>query len=127
MACHGLNHINIGCSAGELPAIEKFYADVLDLHPGFRPNFPAQGMWLYAGERALVHVSVRYPDGWNHSKTERTGFDHIAYSMTDVAEVRERLKRLGYEFEQQNVPNAGFQLFLCDPVGNKVELNFPGN
>ena len=23
------------------------------------------------------------------------------------------------------MPNAGFQMFLRDPVGNKVELNFP--
>jgi catechol 2,3-dioxygenase-like lactoylglutathione lyase family enzyme len=126
MACLGLNHINIGCSASELPAIERFYGDVLSLRRGFRPAFLNDGLWLYHGERPIVHVVARFPDGWNH-EPHRGGFDHIAFSMTGAAEVRERLERLGYTFEQQNVPEAGFQIFLCDPAGNKVELNFPGN
>ena len=126
MACLGLNHINIGCSAQELPAIEKFYADVLGLQRGFRPAFPNDGLWLYHGERAVIHVVARFADGWNH-ETQRAGFDHIAFSMAGAMEVRERLERLGYRFDQQNVPDAGFQIFLRDPAGNKVELNFPNS
>jgi catechol 2,3-dioxygenase-like lactoylglutathione lyase family enzyme len=126
MACKGLHHFNISCSAAELPAIEKFYGEVLGLRVGYRPAFPNAGLWLYHGDHPVVHVVVRFRDGWNHD-IPRGGFDHIAYNMTGAAEERERLKKLGYKFEQQNVPEAGFQLFLSDPVGNKVELNFPGH
>ncbi len=126
MACKGLHHFNISCSAAELPAIEKFYGDVLGLRVGYRPAFPNAGLWLYHGNHPVVHVAVRFRDGWNHD-IPRGGFDHIAFNMTGAAEERERLQRLGYKFEQQNVPEAGFQLFLADPVGNKVELNFPGS
>ena len=33
----------------------------------------------------------------------------------------------GVEFDEQNVPTAGFQMFVRDPIGNKVELNFPNS
>ena len=43
----GFLHFNIRCSEADLPAIEKFYGDVLDLKKGFRPNFVGPGIWLY--------------------------------------------------------------------------------
>jgi catechol 2,3-dioxygenase-like lactoylglutathione lyase family enzyme len=127
MACQGLHHVNISCSARELPAIEKFYGEVLGLKRGYRPAFPSDGLWLYLNERPIVHVVVRYPDGWKPAETEQGGFDHIAFDVTGAAEAHERLRRLGYQFDEQNVPEAGFQVFLRDPAGNKVELNFPAS
>ena len=35
-----------------------------------------------------------------------------------------RLKKLGVAFEEQNIPDAGYQVFLHDPVGTKLEFNF---
>ena len=35
----GFLHFNIRCAEEDLPAIEKFYGDVLDLKSGARPNF----------------------------------------------------------------------------------------
>ena len=37
------------------------------------------------------------------------------------------MNRWGYflkEFEEQNIKYAGYQVFLYDPVGNKLEFNF---
>jgi hypothetical protein len=34
------------------------------------------------------------------------------------------LKKLGIDFEEQNIENAGYQVFLYDPVGTKIEFNF---
>jgi hypothetical protein len=45
--------------------------------------------------------------------------------VSGVQAFRDRLNKLGIKFDEQNVPNAGFQMFMRDPVGNKVELNFP--
>ena len=38
---------------------------------------------------------------------------------------RKRLKSLDIEFEEQNIKDAGYQVFLYDPVGTKLEFNFP--
>jgi catechol 2,3-dioxygenase-like lactoylglutathione lyase family enzyme len=125
MTLHGLNHVNIGCSPRDLAAIEKFYGEVLGLKRGFRPEFPNTGLWLYLGDRAIIHVVARHPDGWTPHEARRTSFDHIAFTITGAVEFRERLERLGIGFDEQNVPNAGYQIFLRDPVGNKLEFNFP--
>ncbi len=125
MKLHGFNHVNIGCSPSDLPAIEKFYGEALGLKSGFRPKFPSDGAWLYNGDHPIIHVVVRYPDGWNGHEARDSSFDHIAFTITGAVEFRERLTRLGIAFEEQNVPNAGYQIFLRDPVGNKLEFNFP--
>ena len=50
--------------------------------------------------------------------------DHIAFKASGAADFRKRLKKLGIEFEEQNIENAGYQVFLYDPVGTKLEFNF---
>lgn len=127
MAIKGLHHVNIGCRKSDLPAIEKFYAAALGLKVGYRPDFPSDGVWLYSGDHPLVHVVARFPEDWNGIDETRSGYDHAAYYVTGVEEFRSRFKKEGIDFEEQNVPNAGFQMFLRDPVGNKVELNFPND
>ncbi len=125
MQISGIHHINIGCRESDLPAIEKFYCDGLGLHVGPRPNFPNGGLWLYCDEHPLVHVVTRFKADWGGIDEKRSSYDHTAYDVKGVQQFRERLKKSGIPFEEQNVPNAGFQMFMRDPVGNKVELNFP--
>ncbi len=125
MPLQGFNHINIGCRQRDLAAIEKFYGEVLGLTRGFRPEFPNGGLWLYLGDRAIIHVVARYPDGWILRDAHTVSFDHIAFTITGAAEFRARLTDLGIAFDEQNVPNAGYQIFFRDPVGNKLEFNFP--
>jgi len=60
-------------------------------------------------------------------KYEDTGrLDHIAFAATDVEGVRKRLKARNVQFREQIVPRTGdTQIFLYDPDGVGVELNFP--
>ncbi|MEK7876131.1 MAG: VOC family protein [Pseudomonadota bacterium] len=125
MLLQGFNHVNIGCRSRDLAAIEKFYGEALGLKRGFRPEFPNVGLWLYLGDRAIIHVVARHPDGWIPHEAQQASFDHIAFTITGAVEFRERLTGLGIGFDEQNVPNAGYQIFLRDPVGNKLEFNFP--
>lgn len=126
MAMKGLHHVNIGCRQSDLPAIEKFYG-MLGLKIGPRPDFPAPGIWLYHGDHPLVHVVARFPENWDGTDETRSSYDHAAYYVTGVEDFRRRLDAAGVPYEEQNVANAGFQMFLRDPVGNKVELNFPND
>lgn len=120
----GFLHFNIRCSVEDLPAIEKFYGDVLDLKVGPRPNFMMPGIWLYYGDDPILHVGARFPKGSLIKDKHNGSIDHIAWKASGAAEFRKRLKRLGIEFEEQNIQDAGYQVFLYDPVGTKLEFNF---
>ena len=91
MKLNGLQHINIRCSVSDLPAIEKFYGDVIGLKSGARPNFPNPGIWLWHGNDALIHVSARCPDGFLQDK-HNGSVDHVAFGMTGAAEFREHVR-----------------------------------
>lgn len=121
----GFLHLNIRCNEKDLPSIEKFYDEVLGLKKGFRPDFKFGGVWLYDGEDPILHVSARFPDGYVAKHDRHSGsVDHIAFKASGAAEFRKRLKKLDVVFEEQNIPNAGYQVFLHDPVGTKLEFNF---
>ena len=54
-------------------------------------------------------------------------FDHIAFRARDPETVRERLKSNGYPYRERKVPNMDlFQIFVEDPNGIMVELNYWG-
>jgi hypothetical protein len=51
--------------------------------------------------------------------------DHVAFRATGLAEMIDHLQRLGVAFKERQVDAQGlYQLFLFDPNGVKVELNF---
>jgi catechol 2,3-dioxygenase-like lactoylglutathione lyase family enzyme len=124
MKFQGFLHLNIRCSKSDLPRIEKFYGDVLGLKAGFRPNFKFGGLWLYDGEDPIIHVGARFPEGSIVKDKHSGSVDHIAFKASGAVDFRKRLKKLGIEFEEQNIENAGYQVFLYDPVGTKLEFNF---
>ncbi len=124
MKFEGFLHLNIRCSPEDIPAIEKFYGDALGLKTGYRPNFKFGGIWLYDGEDPVIHVSARFAPGSIVKDKHSGSVDHVAFKASGAVAFRAHLKALGIEFEEQNIEEAGYQLFLYDPVGTKIELNF---
>ena len=124
MKFEGFLHLNIRCSESDLPAIEKFYEEVLGLKKGYRPDFMFNGIWLYDGKDPIVHVGARFPKGSFVRDKHNGSMDHIAWRASGAVDFRKRLKKLDIEFEEQNIENAGYQVFLYDPVGTKLEFNF---
>ena len=121
---NGLLHLNIRCTKADLPKIEKFYGDVMGLTVGYRPNFNNEGLWLYAGDEPIIHVGARVPEGFLSEK-HNGSVDHFAFRMKGATEFRDLVRKLEIPFEEQNVPEAGYQIFLRDPVGTVLEFNFP--
>jgi catechol 2,3-dioxygenase-like lactoylglutathione lyase family enzyme len=124
MKLEGILHLNIRCSKADLPRIEKFYDEVVGLKKGYRPDFKNEGLWLYAGDEPLVHVGARVADGFLSEK-HNGSVDHIAFRMKGATDFRTHVRKLGIQFEEQNVPEAGYQIFLRDPIGTVLEFNFP--
>jgi catechol 2,3-dioxygenase-like lactoylglutathione lyase family enzyme len=104
----------------------SFYQDVIGLKVGPRPDFPFPGAWLYAGERPVVHII-----GINEEKArdlaEDTGsFDHVAFVASDLPAMRKHFAAKQIEFRERTVPGLNItQLFVVDPNGVTIELNFP--
>jgi len=121
-----IHHHNLRCTPDDLPAIEKFYDEVLGLKKGPRPNFPNPGIWLYLDGHPLVHVSARCAEGFLQEK-HHSSVDHIAFDSHGAAEFQAKLDGMKIKYEQQNVADAGYQFFLRDPIGTVLEFNFPNS
>ena len=122
----GLDHYTLRCRADEIDVLRDFYAAVLGLRAGRRPDFDFPGHWLYLGDRPVVHVAGRLPPDAPDGAPGQTGrFDHLSFVGTDRAAVEAHLDRTGVRYQGTPVPGFPlYQLFFHDPVGMKVELTF---
>jgi catechol 2,3-dioxygenase-like lactoylglutathione lyase family enzyme len=118
----GLDHVNIAGPPDLIERCRTFYVDILGLTQGHRPPFRSRGFWLYAGGHPVVHLTER------DAKPAIAGtnrLDHFALTCRGVAEAMERLSRNGIPFTVDEVPQTRrVQLFLQDPAGVSIELNF---
>ena len=137
---YALNHFSIRTT--DLDATRVFYETVLGLTVGPRPAFPFPGLWLYNGDHAhtsnaMVHVIgidkndpeglKRYLGDRDVSSLHGTGsVDHIALMATGLEGMLAHLARIGVGCRERTVPSIGLhQLFLDDPCGLVIELNYP--
>ena len=120
----GLNHYNLRAPRGLLEDLRAFYCEVVGLRVGERPPLRSFGYWLYAGGRDVLHLSEAGEDEPRRAHARGT-FDHVAFTCTGHAQFEEILRRHGIAYEVASVPQTGLrQIFLDDPAGNGVELNF---
>lgn len=124
MPALGLNHYNLRAPRPLLEALRDFYTNVIGLREGSRPPFCSNGHWLYAGECDIVHLTETAA-GESRALGIDTTFDHIALTCTDAATMEARLREYGIDYAVDEVPLlAQKQIFLRDPAGNGIELNF---
>lgn len=141
MGIRKLGHYSI--RTGDLEASRRFYTDILGLAEGFRPPFKFPGVWLYAGgdeaDFGVVHIigiDPHDPQGLKDYLGDKdedalsgTGaVDHVAFLATGLEAMRARLAAAGLPFTERTVPSLGlFQLFLTDPSGVTIEMNYPND
>ena len=135
MSLSSLDHCSI--RTVKLDATRDFYVDILGMDDGDRPDFPFPGNWLYVDGVAVVHLVGVDPDdpsglqpylGGDISAEALDGsgaFDHIAFRAKEPEILIQRLKDKGYPFRERQVPSMDlFQVFVEDPNGITVELNY---
>jgi catechol 2,3-dioxygenase-like lactoylglutathione lyase family enzyme len=116
----GLNHVNIAAPLDLIERCRSFYVDVLGLTDGPRPSFRNRGYWLYAGEQPVVHLTVKERD-----TSGRSAIDHFAFTCADLDATLARLRERDIAFELDPARESkNAQLFLEDPAGVHLELNF---
>lgn len=115
-----LQHVNIRCA--DLERSRDFYVHVLGLVDGDRPPFTSRGHWLYLGVVPVIHLVARTTP---EAVTGGGAIHHIAFGGTDLDAVRARLTAGGVSYREEVVPRDGaVQLFVLDPDGIQIELNF---
>ena len=137
MLINSLDHCAIRTT--KLQETRDFFVDILGLEDGERPDFPFPGAWLYTDSTAVIHLIGVDPDdpsglqryvGGEISTEALQGsgaFDHIAFRANDPSVLTERLKQADYEYRERQVPNMNlFQIFVEDPNGITIELNYWG-
>lgn len=124
MAVTGIDHYNLRGSMAVLEVIRDWYRDTVGLTVGDRPPFNNRGYWLYAGSQPVLHLSEESP-GEQHPLQGAGTFDHVAFRCEGFDAMRTRLEKLGIAHRVADVPlTKTRQIFLRDPAGNGVELNF---
>jgi catechol-2,3-dioxygenase len=119
-----LHHYNLRAPRAVLEELRAFYCEVIGLAVGPRPPFSSFGYWLYAGTHAVLHLSDSGAAS-TPALEVRSTFDHAAFSCTQPEAFEARLGSLGVPYRRAYVPQTRqLQLFLTDPAGNGVELNF---
>lgn len=128
MPTHGFSHYNLRAPRALLEELRAFYCEIVGLTVGDRPPFARLGYWLYAGHHPILHLSECAP-GERGPQSGRGTFDHAAFACSGRSQFEDKLRRHGVAYETAHVPQTGHvQLFLSDPAGNGVELNFaPGD
>jgi catechol 2,3-dioxygenase-like lactoylglutathione lyase family enzyme len=134
-----LSHIeHFLVAADDIDATRDWYARVLGLRSGPHPDFGFPVHWMYAGSQDLIHIGPsakqagaiqkQYLGRTSQDSGAGTGaIDHIAFRATGLRDMLQHLRKEKVAFSQRRANGqALFQLFLYDPNGIKVELNYAG-
>ncbi|MDB5864003.1 MAG: glyoxalase/bleomycin resistance protein/dioxygenase [Betaproteobacteria bacterium] len=133
MPLHHLEHFLI--QTADMAATRDWYVSVLGLREGEHPDFKFPVCWMYIGDTDVIHITEGGKDvsenrkrylGQQSDAVEGTGvIDHVAFRCSGLGKMMEHLRSAKVPFSKRQVDDQGlFQLFLVDPNGIKVELNF---
>ena len=120
-----INHIQLVAEKDLVIQIRDFYCDIVGITEGFRPSFERFGFWLYIGDKDVLHLIT--PKEGDDRSSRKSSFDHIAFKAGNYEIVLQKLESLHIPYEEKPIPGmTAHQIFLRDPAGNRVELNFEG-
>jgi catechol 2,3-dioxygenase-like lactoylglutathione lyase family enzyme len=116
----------------------KWYVEVLGMRDGEHPDFKFPVRWLYIGARDVIHVTqggaqvdanrMKYLGQPSDAVSGSGVIDHLGFRCSGLKETMAHLDGLKVAYQTRQVDDQGlFQLFLFDPNGIKVELNFPSS
>ncbi len=119
MPIQSLDHVNL--RTARLQEMIDWYAQVLDMPTGKRPDFGFPGAWLYANRQAMVHlVGID-----TELKAVEPKLEHFAMRATDMKAFIARLNNHGVAHSIDPVPGFPIvQVNLHDPDGNHIHVDF---
>ena len=116
-----LNHVSI--HADNLEDSVRFYSEVLGLEKIATYTFAFPVQYFRVGDQQL-HIFQR-------AATPAPQFHHVAFDTDDFEGAYERVRALeisdseAFFSDVYELPDGAVQMYLRDPAGNLVELNWP--
>ncbi|MCW5770814.1 MAG: VOC family protein [Rhodospirillaceae bacterium] len=120
-----INHVAIRTL--DLDKTNKFYTEVLGMQFAKRPPMDFPGSWLQIGEGTMIHVLAGNAAYDIEGKYRPVGgsVDHISIGAKGFDDFVRRFEDAGLDWREFALPEAGImQLFVRDPNGILIELNF---
>lgn len=124
MAGCSINHVSI--VANPMDESVEFYEDLIGLQQVPSPNFGVDVVWLEDSEGKQLHLferDVPIPR-YHHFGMTVDDFESVYWEAKDrdvITDFREDTDSSGL----YRLPDGAVQLYVNDPAGNLVELNWP--
>jgi lactoylglutathione lyase len=116
-----INHVSV--HADDLAASTRFYVELLGAVPIPTPRFGFPVQWLALGDQQL-HLFVR-------PGAQAPAYHHLGITVEDFHDVVRRVRAVqaaeshAFSAALNALPDGAVQLYVRDPAGNLVELNWP--
>ena len=120
MRATGINHVSV--SAPDLKASIRFYTEVFGMERIPAPKFPDQVVaWLRLGEQQLHLFQREGAPQYHHFALDVDDFEAAYLKMRELEITDEATFLSGI----RELPGGEAQMYLRDPGGNLVEINWP--
>lgn len=120
MQVTGFTHVSV--HAHDLQESARFYKELFGMEEIPAPDFPFPVRWLRVGNLQLHLFQSEEPAPSTH---------HFGLDVDDFESVYEKAREIGavegsdYFSNIYELPDGAVQLYLRDPAGNLVEVNWP--
>ena len=119
MKARGFTHVSV--SATDLEESVRFYTDFFGMEEVPSPDFSRPVRWLRVGDLQLHLFEVDVPAPARH---------HFGIDVDDFEAVYRKAEELGvrdggHYSTVRKLPDGAVQMYLRDPAGNLVEINWP--
>jgi catechol 2,3-dioxygenase-like lactoylglutathione lyase family enzyme len=120
MKARGLTHVNV--HAHDLEESVHFYQTLSGIQEIPAPEFPFPVRWLRVGELELHLLE---------SKAAAPAGHHFGIDVDNFEPVYEKAREIGSQVAEgyfsglYEMPDGAVQLYLRDPAGNMVEVDYP--
>lgn len=120
MKTTGFTHVSV--HAHDLDESVRFYTELFGMEEIPAPGFPFPVRWLRVGDLQLHLFQSDDPAPQGH---------HFGIEVDDFEATYEKVREMGVQEESgyfshiYELPDGAVQLYLRDPAGNMVEVNWP--
>ena len=120
MRATGFTHVSV--HAHHLDESVRFYKDLFGMEEIPAPGFPFPVRWLRVGDLQLHLFQSEDPAPQGH---------HFGIEVDDFEATYEKVGEMGAQIEEgyfsnvYELPDGAVQLYVRDPAGNMVEVNWP--
>lgn len=120
MKATGLNHVSV--HAHDLEDSTRFYTEVFGMEEIPSPNFPFPVRWLRLGDLQLHLFQSEDPAPKGH---------HFGINVDDFEATYRKVQELGIREKEgffskvYELPDGAAQMYIRDPAGNMVEIDWP--